>query len=108
MPQWIVPEDGLYYLSAHFYWKSGSLKNYKFDIAILEPNITELAEFGSNNDPSFCESLSCKMLSALVPLDKGTKISFYVWTGDAGAKVGIRQWHVLIRKGITGKVIKPF
>jgi hypothetical protein len=108
LPQWIVPEDGLYYLSAHFYWNYGSLKNYKLQIILLNNQNTALAEDGYNNDPSFNESLSCRMLSALVPLTKGTKIYFSIWTGDSGIKIGIKQWHVLLRKGITDKVIKSF
>lgn len=71
-------------------------------------NSAQLAEDGYNNYQSFNESLSCRMLSALVPLNKGTKVTFTIWTGDAGVKVGIRQWHVLLRKGITDEVIKQF
>ena len=75
---------------------------------MLDISNKELAEDGYNNYQSFNESLSCRMLSCLVPLYKGTKVTFSVWTGDSGVKVGIRQWHVLLRKGITDKVIKQF
>lgn len=54
---------------------------------MLDVSNTALAEDGYNNYQSFNESLSCRMLSALVPLNKGTKVTFSIWTGDAGVKV---------------------
>ena len=107
IPQWIVPENGLYLISAHFCLRSGNLTSYKYQIIILD-SLSELAVYGNDQSTTYSGSLEEKELVALVPLNKGTKISFSVWSGESGAKVEISQWHVLLRKGITDKIIKTF
>lgn len=54
--------------------------------------------YGENAlSPTFAGSTSIRLVNALLPLAKGTKITCSVWTSDAGQKVNIRMWHVKLR-----------
>lgn len=108
-PEWIVPENGLYYLSAYFSGFDGTthIDTFKFQI-IIPDSLTELGLFGQNSSPSFCGSASVALVNAIVPLNKGTRIQFSVWTANNGQKIGIKQWHVLLKRNVTDKSIVPF
>lgn len=58
-----------------------------------------LSEYGTNNDLGWSGLMPTRLLSALVPIQKGQIVYTNVHTNEVGKQVSTKMWIVRLRKG---------
>lgn len=98
---WICPEDGLYYVACYFNGHNSNLTMYKCQLLIrYEGHQGDiLSEYGTNNDLGWSGLMPTRLLSALVPIQKGQIVYTNVHTNEVGKQVSTKMWIVRLRKG---------
>lgn len=109
---WTCPEDGLYYVNCYFMGAvedaSGNLTIYKHQLLLWDgQNDYILSEYGTNNDSGWRNLMPTRLLSAIVPIIKGTIIHVNVHTSESGRQIKTKMWIVRLRKGYND-VIKNY
>lgn len=109
---WTCPEDGLYYVSCYFTGKDSNLTMYKHQIVLNHGTNMEIkdiiSEYGTASDPGWTGTMPDRLLSTIVPINKGDVVSVNVHTPEAGKQVNTRMWIIRLRKGYNDVIWNRF
>lgn len=109
---WTCPEDGLYYVSCYFMGHDSNLTMYKHQLVLNHGTNMEIkdtiSEYGTASDPGWTGTMPDRLLSAIVPINKGDVVSVNVHTPEAGKQVNTRMWIVRLRKGYNDVIWNKF
>lgn len=109
---WTCPEDGLYYVTCYFIGHDSDLTMYKHQLVLNHGTNMEIkdtiSEYGTASDPGWTGTMPDRLLSAIVPINKGDVVSVNVHTPEAGKQVNTRMWIVRLRKGYNDVIWNRF
>lgn len=109
---WTCPEDGLYFVTCYFMGHDSDLTMYKHQLVLNHGTNMEIkdtiSEYGTASDPGWTGTMPDRLLSAIVPINKGDVVSVNVHTPEAGKQVNTRMWIVRLRKGYNDVIWNRF